>query len=222
MARVKKIQKNELLADIVQRWASKYGFLAHPYISNLISSLRNNENLPMWSTVDPFELLPYPLSTRGNKIRRVSRVLTMWRNALVFAPVAFTWLAVGRATEAFKLYTDKNINATVNFLQFWQDGYGILNEKWRIGTVALLDASIVFIVIGLTIGITYSNIKIKDLNSQEEAYLLNERLEVAIAIKEYLYNKQTLSKLTLNQGVATAIENLVEVTEKLKGRRRRK
>jgi hypothetical protein len=35
-----------------------------------------------------------------------------------------------------------------------------------------------------------------------------------------LYSKQTISRLTLNQGIATAIENLVEVTEKLKRRRK--
>lgn len=222
MARSKKLQKNEILADLLERWANKHGFLAHPYINNLLISLRSNENLPMWSTVDPFELLPYPITKRSNRLKKVSRILTLWRNALVFAPVAFTWLAVGRATDAFKIYTDQNINATVNFLQFWQDGYGILDEKWRIGTVALLDAAIVFIVIALTVSITYINIKIRDINYEEESNLLNERLEMAIAIKEYLYKKQTLSKLTLNQGVATAIENLVEVTEKLKGRRRSK
>jgi hypothetical protein len=60
------------------------------------------------------------------------------------------------------------------------------------------------------------------LNSEEEKQLTQDRLQIAIAIKEYLYTKQTISKLSLNQGVATAIENLVEATENLKGRRKRK
>ena len=68
---------------------------------------------------------------------------------------------------------DANINATVNFLQFWQDGYGILDEKWRIGTVAITDATLVFIVIGLTIAITYLSTRSKELNFQEEKFLHN-------------------------------------------------
>jgi hypothetical protein len=140
---------------------------------------------------------------------------------LVFAPVAFTWLAVGRATAAFQIYTEKNLNATVNFLQFWQNGYGELDEKWRIGTVAATDAIIVFIVIFLTLGVTFFSAKAQELTIVDEKFLVDERSELAIAIKEYLFTKQSLSKLTLNQGVASAIENLVEATEKLKRGRRR-
>ena len=148
--------------------------------------------------------------------------MTLWRNALVFAPVAFTWLAVGQATSAFQIYTEQNINATVNFLQFWQNGYNLLDEKWRIGTVAITDATLVFIVIALTISITYLSAKSRELNFEEDKELTQERLQIAIAIKEYLHTKQTINKLSLNQGVATAIENLVEATERLKGRRKRK
>lgn len=75
---------------------------------------------------------------------------------------------------------------------------------------------------GLTISITYLSARSKDLNFEQEQELTQERLQIAIAIKEYLHNKQVISKLTLNQGVATAIENLVEATERLKGRRKRK
>jgi fucose 4-O-acetylase-like acetyltransferase len=186
-----------------------------------MSALAKNENLAMWSTTDPFDLLPYPEVTRGSRIKRVVKTFTLWRNAMVFAPVAFTWLAVGQATSAFEVYTNENLNATVNFLQFWQNGYGLLDEKWRIGTVAITDATLVFIVIGLTIAITYLSTRSKELNFQEEKLLIQERIQIAIAIKEYLHTKQTISKLSLNQGVATAIENLVEATERLKRRRRR-
>ena len=109
----------------------------------------------------------------------------------------------------------------MNFLQFWQNGYGLLDEKWRIGTVAITDATLVFIVIALTISITYLTIRGKDLNIVQEKELYQERMQIAIAIKDYLHNKQSISKLTLNQGVATAIENLVAATERLKRGRRR-
>jgi hypothetical protein len=221
MARVKKLEKNLILAELVEKWARKNKCLNDAYVSSLLSALVKNDNLAMWATTDPFDLLPYAEVTRGSRIRRVVKTFTLWRNALVFAPVAFTWLAVGQATSAFQIYTDQNLNATVNFLQFWQNGYGLLDEKWRIGTVAITDASLVFIVIGLTIAITYLTARSKELNYEEEKALIQERIYLAIAIKEYLHSKQSISKLSLNQGVATAIENLVEATERLKRRRRR-
>ena len=221
MARVKKLEKNVILAELIERWARKYGFLTEPYVKKLIESLITKENLAMLASLNPFEQLPYPVSAAGSRYRRLSKIFTLWRNALVFAPVAFTWLAVGRATAAFQIYTEKNLNATVNFLQFWQNGYGELDEKWRIGTVAATDAIIVFIVIFLTLGVTFFSAKAQDLTIVDEKFLADERSELAIAIKEYLFTKQSLSKLTLNQGVASAIENLVEATEKLKRGRRR-
>lgn len=221
MARVKKLEKNLILAELLEKWARKNNCINDAYVSNLIASLIKNENLAMWATTDPFNLLPYPEIKRGSTLRRVTKTLTLWRNALVFAPVAFTWLAVGQATSAFQIYTDQNINATVNFLQFWQNGYGLLDEKWRIGTVAITDATLVFIVIALTISITYFSAKSRELNFEEEKMVIQDRLQIAIAIKEYLHTKQTISKLSLNQGVATAIENLVEATDRLKRRRKR-
>ena len=218
---MKKLEKNLILAELIEQWARKHNCATDAYVSSLMSALAKNENLAMWSTTDPFDLLPYPEVTRGSRIKRVVKTFTLWRNAMVFAPVAFTWLAVGQATSAFEVYTNENLNATVNFLQFWQNGYGLLDEKWRIGTVAITDATLVFIVIGLTIAITYLSTRSKELNFQEEKLLIQERIQIAIAIKEYLHTKQTISKLSLNQGVATAIENLVEATERLKRRRRR-
>lgn len=221
MARAKKLEKNIILAELVEKWARKHNLITDGYIQQLLKALISKENLAMWATIDPLEVLPYPKVTRDKKIRRIVKNLVLWRNALVFAPVAFTWLAVGQATSAFQKYTEENLTATVNFLQFWQNGYGVLDEKWRIGTVASTDAGIVFIVISLTISLTFLNNKAKELSEADDDVLMIERLQIAIAIKEFLFTKQSPTKLTLNQGVAEAVENLVEITEKLKRRRRR-
>lgn len=221
MARLPKIEQNKILADLIERWSRKYGFLADPYTSRLMFALRDNQNLSMWSTVDPFNLLPYPTPTIGMRMRKIGSTLGAIRNALVFAPVAFTWLAVGQATSAFQLFVEKNVNATVNFLEFWQNGYGVLASEWRISTVAITDASIVFIVIILSVLSNYLENKAVLQNDAEDHVLLDERTELALAIKDYLFSKQTVSKLSLNQGVATAIENLVTATENLQKRRRR-
>lgn len=221
MARLPKIEQNKILADLIERWSRKYGFLSDPYTSRLMLALRENQNLTMWSTIDPFSLLPYPTPMTGLRRRKLGSSLAALRNALVFAPVAFTWLAVGQATSAFQLFVEKNVNATVNFLEFWQNGYGVLGSEWRISTVAITDATIVFIVITLSVISNYLEENAAKQNDIEDHILLDERTELALAIKDYLFNKQSVTKLSLNQGVATAIENLVTATENLQKRRKR-
>ena len=60
----------------------------------------------------------------------------------------------------------------------------------------------------------------------EEEEVEQERMELAIAIKEFLHTRQSITRATLNAGVATAIENLVQATENLQqrtaGKRRKK
>jgi hypothetical protein len=221
MPRIPKLEKNQILGDILESWARKYGLINDPYVARLLMALKENRNLAMWSTMDPVTLLPYSPSINGKKLRKISARLAILRNALVFAPVAFTWLAVGQATSAFQKFVEINSTATVNFLEFWQNGYDVLDEKWRISTVAATDAGIVFVVIILSISITYLNEVAKNRKEEEDVFLQEERIEIALAIKEYLHSKQSVTRLTLNQGIATAIENLVEATENLQNRRRK-
>lgn len=221
MAKEQRLEKHLILAELVERWARKNGLLGNAYIQRLLPALINQENLSMWASIDPFTQLPHVASGRGLRFERIAMRLTSFRNALVFAPVAVTWIAVSKATSAFEIYVEKNANATVNFLQFWQDGYGILGEEWQIEKVALFDALIVFLVICLSFAINFFWQASDSLREKEEAELEDERAQVAFAIKEYLFTKQTISRLTLNRGIATAIENLVQATENLQHRRRR-
>ena len=221
MPRIPKLETNRILADLIESWARKYSLMTDPYVQRLVIALRDNRNLAMWSTTDPLMLLPFVTSISGNKLKKIASRLAILRNALVFAPVAFTWLAVGQATTAFQKFVESNSTATVNFLEFWQNGYDVLPDKWRISTVAVTDAVIVFIVIILSVSTTYLNEFAKSRKIEEDAFHEEERLEIALAIKEYLFTKQTVTRLTLNQGIATAIENLVESTENLQKRRRK-
>ena len=221
MARIPKLEKNRILADLIEKWARKYGLMRDPYVARLLVALKENQNLAMWSAMEPMQMLPYATPVSGLKLQKLAARLSILRNALVFAPVAFTWLAVGQATTAFQKFVETNSTATVNFLEFWQNGYDVLDEKWRISTVALTDALIVFIVIFLSVGATYLADLANYRSQEEDSVLLEERAELALAIKEYLYTKQTVTRLTLNQGIATAIENLVEATENLQKRRKK-
>ena len=221
MARIPKLEKNRILADLIEKWARKYGLSRDPYVSRILVALKDNQNLAMWSAMEPMQMLPYAVPVSGLKLQKIAARLSILRNALVFAPVAFTWLAVGQATTAFQKFVEDNATATVNFLEFWQNGYDVLSSEWRISTVAATDAGIVFIVIALSVGATYLADLANYKSQEEDSRLLEERVELALAIKEYLHTKQTVTRLTLNQGIATAIENLVEATENLQKRGRR-
>lgn len=221
MARVSKVERNLILAEVVQGWARSHRVAHDPYITGLTRALVENKNLAMWSSIDPMQMLPRPQSHGQESMFKTFRRVNMVRNALVFAPVAVTWLAVGRATSAFQIFVEKNTSATVNFLEFWQNGYDVLGSEWRISRVATVDFLIVLIVIGLTLFSNYLGEIANTREAQVEREIIQERTELALAIKEYLFTKQTISRLTLNQGVATSIENLITATENLQHPRRR-
>ena len=209
------------LIDEILNWAAKNGSSNDAVITELVSDLRELSDLDAWASLPTIELLPSINAPKADRKVTLANRIAIVRNILVFVPVALTWIAVSKATGAFGEYTTANKGAVVNFLEFWQNGYDVLDEKWRISTVALTDALIVFIVIFLSVGATYLADLANDRSQEEDSVLLEERAELALAIKEYLYTKQTVTRLTLNQGIATAIENLVEATENLQKRRRK-
>lgn len=222
MAITSKSEKNLILNEILLRWARTHDAENDPYVNGLSAALIENKNLAMWSTIDPLIMLPEPKTEIHSYLFKIFRRINIIRNALVFAPVALTWLAVGKATSAFQEFVEKNTSATVNFLEFWQNGYDVLGSEWRISRVATLDFLIVLLVIALTIVSNFLGEVASERDATEALKLRQERMELGLAIKEFLFTKQTISRLTLNQGVAMAIENLVTATENLQKPRRRK
>ena len=218
-------QKHLILAEIIQKWATRNRVATDPYVRGLLKAITDLKNLNMWASIDALIYLPHPRVSSEDAIRKVYTRLNAIRNTLVFAPVALTWLAVGQATSAFKDFVDKNATATVNFLEFWQNGYDVLPREWRLSTVAFSDFIIVASVIILTI-VASSLSNRSDIHLRnEEAALEEERTELALAIKEFLHSHQSISRASLNAGVATAIENLVLATENIRTKtapRRRK
>mgnify|MGYP000453687676 CR=1 FL=1 len=215
MARTPKLEKNRILAELIEKWARKYGLLRDPYVSRLLVALQNNENLAMWSSMDPMQMLPYATPISGSKLQKLAGRLSVLRNALVFAPVAFTWLAVGQATSAFQRFVENNSTATVNFLEFWQNGYDVLDKFWTIGNVASLDFVIILGVIALSLVATYLNARGSSINKVEMAQIEAERLEVALALKMYLYSMREIDKTNVKEGIASSVSALLSATSTL-------
>jgi hypothetical protein len=186
-----------------------------PYLDGLRDAIETKKNLHIWAELDPLEYLPVPAARIGAARARLVRLVTVIRNVLVFAPVGLTWYAVGEATSAFSRYIEQNGADVVNFLDFWQNGYGILDEKWRIGTVARLDFLMILLVILLTLYVSQAGHKSEMARESEEAVIDRERLALAIEIHAQLHDKRKITNVTMNAAIAGSISRLVSATHNL-------
>jgi hypothetical protein len=213
--RVSNSKKHIELADQVDSWAHKYQVAGDPYVNGLSNSLREKKNLQIWAAMNPVEYLPQPEITEGASIAKWARLLTIIRNVLVFAPVALTWAAVGQATSAFSRYVEDNGADVVNFLDFWENGYGYLGSEWQISHVAFLDFIIVMIVIVLTLIASAFGRKATDLQSNFDQQIERERVGLAVDINSFLFDKQKATNVTMNASLAGAISKLLNATDAL-------
>jgi hypothetical protein len=212
---VKKVQPTTVLAEKLEDWSRLRGVERDPYLSQLTESLKERKNLHIWAELQPLDFLPYPKSDAQNRKSDLVRILTIIRNVLVFAPVALTWAAVSAATTGFAAYTKENGASVVNFLDFWQNGYGYLSDKWKIGEVARLDFILVMIVIVLTLFVSIVGHRAQELRNKEEALIDQERSIIAIEIAQVLHDKRKVTTVTMNQALAGSISRLVNATHNL-------
>jgi hypothetical protein len=213
--RVSNSKKHLELADQVDSWAYKYQVRRDPYVTGLSVSLREKKNLPIWAAMNPIEYLPQPEITEGIAVARWARLLTLIRNILVFAPVALTWAAVGQATSAFSRYVDENGADVVNFLDFWENGYGYLGTEWQISKVAFLDFLIIVVVIILTLIASVFGKKASELQAEYDQQIERERIGLAVEINSFLFDKQKATNVTMNASLAGAIAKLLNATDAL-------
>jgi hypothetical protein len=134
---------------------------------------------------------------------------------LIFVPVALTWIAVSKATTAFERYTTANPSAVVNFLEFWQNGYGVLSKDWTIGHVAFLDFAIIAIVIALSLVVSFMELQHKKTMRTVVAALQNERLSLGIKIFKYLHSQKSATPQVVNASVASSIRNLLATSKEM-------
>jgi hypothetical protein len=213
MARIKKPELNLILADKLLSWADKYDVTKDGYVRGLYEALSTRKNLQVWASLNPIEYLPMPELKAGLAMAKWTRFITVLRNVLVFLPVALTWAAVGQATTAFSKYLKANGSDIVNFLDFWQNGYGVLGEEWRIANVALLDFLIIMVVIVLTLLASVFSRRVTEMQIMSEKETDRERILLSVEIAFYLFDKQKVTNVTMNQSLARAIDKLLNATD---------
>ena len=215
MASEKKIPPHMILVNSLQSWANLYGVQSDPYVSGLTAAVDARKNLPMWASLEPLEYLPHAQINIQKKMHLASLIMSVLRNSLVFLPVALTWFAISKATSAFALYTADNSLSVVNFLDFWENGYGVLDEKWALSNVATLDFQIILGIIGLTIAITFLDRSLKNSKNQALQAADDDRIQMALAISTYLFDQQRVTNVTVNQSLARAIRDILNSTDSL-------
>lgn len=215
MASKKKTPPHQILVNSLQSWATLYGVASDPYVSGLTEAVAARKNLPMWASLDPLEYLPHAHIRTHKRLHLASLIMSVVRNSLVFLPVALTWFAISKATSAFATYTADNSLSVVNFLDFWENGYGVLDEKWALSNVATLDFQIILGIIGLTITITFLDRALKNSKNQAMQEADDERIQMALRISTYLFDQQRVSNVTVNQSLAKAIRDILNSTESL-------
>ena len=213
MARVKKPELNLILADKLFSWAEKYDVADDGYVRGLYEALTSRKNLQVWASLNPIEYLPMPELKAGLSMAKWTRFITVLRNVLVFLPVALTWAAVGQATTAFSTYLKENGSDIVNFLDFWQNGYGILGEEWRIANVALLDFYIIMVVIVLTLLASVFSRRVSEMQITSEKETDRERILLSVEIASYLFDKQKVTNVTMNISLSRALDKLLNATD---------
>jgi hypothetical protein len=208
----RKPQAVDALAQSITSWVARHNIKNDPYLDGLLEAIASKRDLSIWAELDPTEYLPHPATEIGAAKARLVRIFTVIRNVLVFAPVALTWAAVSAATSGFSQYIKENGADVVNFLDFWQNGYGILGNEWKIGNVARLDFIIVVIVIALTLYVSQAGHTADEMRIAAEDRIDSERLALAIQIHAALHDKRKITNVTMNASLAGAISRLVSAT----------
>jgi len=199
----------------LQTWASKWGCQNDPYVTGLSQAINNRDDLTMWASLSPREHLPRPdASARFGVLDLFGRSLSLIRNVLVFVPVAITWFAIGKASEAYGLFTQDNPDTPLNFLQFWQSGqYGgkeYLSTFWHIGDVARFDALLIGLIVVLTLVVGAIGAQRERSESKFEMAVDRERTALGLTLANALHGRRSASPESIGESLAEALNDLTQ------------
>jgi hypothetical protein len=212
-------RKNDLertyLFNSLSSWKALNRIESDPYVDGLIQDLGSGATLETWAMLNPLDYLPYPELQQNNKLVRLFFGVTILRNAFVFLPVAITWFAISKATSAFSAYTVENSLTVVNFLDFWENGYGVLDKNWSISSVATLDFQIILLIIVLTIAIGITEKRFERQRQARLDLIERGRVEIALEITAYLSQVLRVTPQVFNATTSGILRNLANTAKSM-------
>ena len=196
------------LVEQLNSWAGKNGLSDDPYVTAISAAISKKKNLVFWARINPIEYLPSASNSIEVLELRLSRLLAAIRNLIIFVPVAITWAAVAEATTAFNEFVQTSGGTPANFLQFWQDGYGVLDPFWSIGNIARLDFYIVGLVILLSAVISSLQGRgLSKIKQAREDFASTRRL-LALELAEFLSSYEDIASKDIPAQALRSIESL--------------
>lgn len=208
-------KENEELAEKIIDWSLANNHFDNSQIQELITDLNSKSNWNYWSSLSPNELLPKNESLRSKRMRNLYRKVIFMRNLLVFLPVTITWIAISEASSGFSELIADNEGSVVNFLQFWQDGYGYLNPIWRLSSVALIDFLILAFIMILTILLQLLSNQADKFENLDVAAKSQARQSLVREVYEFFSRNQKVTPLTFDRTMANALRDLSKSTSNL-------
>lgn len=208
-------KEHEVLAEKISLWAIENQQSDSRHIQDLLKDINSTSNWNYWSSLEANDLLPKLSSLNSKRLRDRYQKFLFFRNLLVFLPVTITWIAISEASSKFSEFTAANEGSVVNFLQFWQDGYGYLLSVWRLSSVALIDFLILALIMVLTIILQLVSSQAEKLESIE-----NERdyLSRGVLIREifdFFSRNQKITGLNFDKTLANSLRDLSKSTRNL-------
>ena len=215
MARKKKSQNASELVSELNKWVYSNKLTLNPGLRKLTEDLESQANLAMWADIEWENFIPKPMTEKSDQTWRRINLLSTFRNIVVFSPVALTWASISVATSALARYEKENPDSVTNFLQFWQQGFGYLNDFWILSNVAMLDVGLVAIIIFLTslIGIL-SKKAIEDEIIEQQKIDIN-RSSLILSLQQYFYEFKSPTVAQINRNTYMATKSLNSTVKNL-------
>ena len=201
----------------MNNWAKQWDVDTDPFVKGLNEAIQQNSDLGMWSSLDPTQLLP-DMPDQTTIFHRVGNVLALLRNVLVFLPVAITWQAIAKATEAYAKWEGEKTNTgqdgvlEKNFLDFWADGKKVLPNKYTLPHIGILDFWIIVAIIVISLVASGLTARGDKANEDLRQVFESERLTIAIRIRRALHGKREASPESIATSLADALADLNQTT----------
>ncbi|MEO8746681.1 MAG: hypothetical protein ABI379_03360 [Rhodanobacter sp.] len=207
-----KIQLEALANDIEEKSGDTK---AANRLRNLRDAVDGGNQADAWASADinklinPEQIVEY---YRNQPIAdSVASTLEFVRNILIFLPLLVSWFGISQAVSKYGDFLGKNQDQlTQPFLYLWQTGFGNqLPFIFRLGFLAGLDAVLILLLVGVSVGHSF----LADLGKQgrfKEAERLRSDLANALA-------GATLCLATRNRQQPTNVADAFDRTARLFG-----
>lgn len=175
------------------------------HLRELSAAVGGDVSAEDWAATNLQQVINPEALAEGIKARALPPVwlrrLEWLRNILIFAPLAFTWLAISQATDKYQaLLTNNNTLTGQPFLLLWQQGFNhTLWGPFILSNLAFWDSFMLAAILILT-GIVNWRYSINHAQAEQKADQLREDITLALGDATLcLTTAQRVSRLQLQQ-----------------------